>query len=78
MMYGWNGPWMAGMMGFTWIPALFCMLLVGVVVYFVFRLLSRGGADQHGELRILRERYARGEIDQSEFQRIQHDLKNRR
>lgn len=83
--YGMNG-WFGG----YWLLAPLAFVIVVVaVVYFLVRDGdgSRAGGprrrDDAGQggvpredsaLRVLRERYARGEIDQEEFERRKHDL----
>jgi putative membrane protein len=56
------------------------IILVGGV-YLLMKYLSTRRKGDSGQgwfgsnpLEILRERYARGEIDQAEFERIKHDL----
>lgn len=63
--YGWHGWWMGWMWAF-WI----------VIIFVVVWLAARAGSPSRGirEVRptpeeILRERYARGEIDTEEYQR---------
>lgn len=56
---------------------LFWVLLIGGIV-FLIRFSGKGG-DRHFNdkpLDILRERYARGEIDREEFKSRRHDLAN--
>lgn len=65
MMWGNGMPWfMLVMMGVFWIAVIVC------VVFIVRRLMaserSQGGTGDSA-LRILKERYARGEIDKEEF-----------
>ena len=75
MMWGWNyGPgWGPVMWGFGW---LFPLLLVFLFVFFMFRMRHwtrpRDGGDR--ALQILRERYARGEIQKQDFDRMKQDL----
>lgn len=69
--FGWHGPGM-GLWGI-----LFLVLLIVVVVVLV-RTLIPGRTDNEPTadraLQILRERYARGEIDREEFEQKKHDL----
>lgn len=88
MMHNWFGPagnymlqgnwWWMGAIGI----AVRVILLI-VVIYFLVKLLKRyeigrTGSDQQRStdeaMRILRERYAKGEIDTEEFQRRKADL----
>ena len=69
-MYG--GHWFGG--GFMW---LFWILLIVVVVWAV--KVAMGGGNNSSEkqrsaLDILKERYAKGEIDQEEFEQKRRDL----
>lgn len=72
------------MMGFGGFGMLIWFLviaaIIGLLVYGVFRYTQRStGVARHGRsddvLRILNERYARGEIDSETYQRIKNDLK---
>lgn len=67
--------------GWGWLWVLFGLALVVLIVVLVWRLLDGGGRDgaRHeggGEtpLEILERRYARGEIDRDEFERMKRDL----
>ncbi|MFC6988626.1 SHOCT domain-containing protein [Haloplanus sp. GCM10025708] len=67
-MVGWSG-WGWGMMlfGFLWMA-----LLVALPVYLVYWLATRSqsdGSPEDSALAVLQERYARGEIDDEEFDR---------
>jgi putative membrane protein len=66
------GPW--GML----LIALFWILLLGVAGWIVYRLVrgwSRGARSRDAE-RMLRERYARGEIDRETYERMRDDLRS--
>lgn len=82
-MMGWYnngyGPWMAGggfimMFGF--------MLIVGLVLFMLFRRNGinccghhdNGHSGKNNALETLRERYAKGEIDSTEFNQKRQDL----
>lgn len=71
--YGWGGMGL-GMIGIT----LFWIVLVVAVVLLVKALWGSGGssgrAQEKQALDILKERYARGEIGQDEFEQKKRDL----
>jgi putative membrane protein len=77
MMGGWGMGWFGGIfMLVFWI-----LILVGLV--FVIRWLvqatsKKGDSGQHGSraMEILKERYARGEIDKAQFEDMKRDLAN--
>ena len=75
-MYGqgswWGGGWMGAGMWIFWI-------LLIVVVVILIRALGGRGADSRAERRespldVLKARYARGEIDEEEFERRRREL----
>ena len=71
---GYGGSW------FGWVPmVLFWILLVLVVAALAKWLFGGPAHDRQIEktaLDILKERYARGEIDKDEFDQKKHDLEN--
>ena len=82
---GWGmGPGMMDSWGMGWFGGIFMivfwiLLLVGLV--FVIRWLvqatgKKGNSGQHGSraMEILKERYARGEIDRAQFEAMKRDL----
>lgn len=72
-MMGWGGTGYFGMGHFLW-----WALLIGGVVVVAFWLLRQGtfgGRSGEGRaLSILKERYARGEIDEGEFEARKRDI----
>jgi putative membrane protein len=73
--YGWGGGWGFGMIGML----LWWLLIILGIVLLAKWLFSGapGGGGRHPEnraLEILRERYARGEIDKKEFEERKRDL----
>ncbi|RMG34924.1 MAG: SHOCT domain-containing protein [Gammaproteobacteria bacterium] len=71
-MYGGHGFFVGGFMWIFWI------LLVLVIVWAVKAGISSGSNDGPREtrtpLKILKERYAKGEIDKETFERMKRDL----
>jgi putative membrane protein len=72
MSFGWG-------MGFGWV---FMLLFWGLIILGIAALVkilwqSNGsGTKSKTALDILQERYARGEIDREEYERIKHDLQS--
>lgn len=67
--------WGAGMMGWGWLISLVILVLL---VWMVVKLTNQSNTTQpksDSALDILRERYARGEIDKEEFDAKMKDLK---
>jgi putative membrane protein len=67
--------WMSGAWGIGMLLTMLIFwgaLIIGVVA--LVRWLSAGGARSDRALEILRERYARGEIDREEFEARKRDL----
>ena len=82
---GWNmGPGMMGEWGMGWFGSLFMvvfwiLILVGLVFLIRWLIQSTGrdkttGNGSNRALEILKERYARGEIDKEEFESKKKDL----
>ena len=70
------GNWGWGM-GFGWIFMFFFWALVILGILALVKWLSgNGGARSKTALEILQERYARGEIDQQEYQQKRRDLES--
>ncbi len=75
MMGDGSGMWFGG--GFMWI---FWILLIVVIVW-VIKAASGSGTGSNNNieespLEILKKRYARGEIDEAEFERRRKELEN--
>ena len=82
---GWGmGPGMMGNWGMGWFGMIFMMIfwvlvIVGLVflIKWLIQASSSGKAAQqtgHRAVEILKERYARGEIDKAEFESMKRDL----
>lgn len=83
MMWDWHyGMWNNGhMAGWGWGMMLFGLLwmglFIGLPVYFVYWLATRAHSESQPEdsaLAVLREQYARGEIDDEEYERRRDGL----
>ena len=78
-MYGWNGDW-GGMLLAMLLNGVVWIALIGLLVWGLSRLLgqraSSVGRPDTGPsaLEILRQRYARGEIDEATFERMRTRL----
>lgn len=79
----WQGcPWCDGhMWGGGWGMWLFWLVVLAVVLWAVWTFARRGSArgpfgnDSDTAERLLRERYARGEIDEATFRRMMDELR---
>ena len=69
--YGWGGGGML-LMGLFWV------LVIGLIVWGISRMAghgyTHGGQSDNNALDIAKERYAKGEIDQQEFDKIKKNL----
>jgi putative membrane protein len=84
-----HGYGMSGIGWFGWLPGLFVLILIVIAIVFLVRMFEARAprdraaqidaqgppAGEDSALRILRERYARGEIDPEQFQQRQRDLR---
>lgn len=71
-MHGWGGGWGMGWMSIGWILGL---AVIAFAIWAVLRSVRpRDGAGASPE-EILKQRYARGEIDRDTYQRMLTDLK---
>lgn len=73
MMDGWGGGFGMALMIFFWV------LILALVVTLIWFLIRKGGESQPGptgksSLEILKERYARGELDEEQYRRMKNDL----
>lgn len=79
MMYGiYNGWGVGNMMGF-WGGGIMMILFWAVIIYFIVWLVRNNKTNGIGDkksLDILKERYAKGEIDKKEFEEKKKDLSN--
>jgi putative membrane protein len=71
-----HGDWMWGMGGFMGLGWIVILLVVGAVVWLLARgpLAGVGQTERRSALDILKERYARGEIQREEFEQKKRDL----
>ncbi|UCF95722.1 MAG: SHOCT domain-containing protein [Desulfobacterales bacterium] len=76
---GMMGDWGMGWFGMIFMIAFWVLILVGLVflVKWLIQATGRGQAgrnDSSKALSILKERYARGEIDRAQFEAMKRDL----
>ncbi len=65
--------------GWMIVGLIFTIVIIGLIVWAVVALTRRGasspgGGEKRSALDIAKERYARGEINREEFERIKKDL----
>jgi len=74
-MMGWGGGW--GWFGFIHMVLWWFLIILGIAVLAKWLIGASGGTRGEGDraLSILRERYARGEIDKAEFEARERDLR---
>lgn len=70
MHWGWHG-WLMGWMWIIWI------IIVVLVIWFIARGAGGGAAIQMGESpeQILKRRYASGEINREDYERMLNDIR---
>ncbi|HUG79156.1 MAG TPA: SHOCT domain-containing protein [Burkholderiales bacterium] len=75
-MMGWGGGWGWGLFGMVHMVLWWLLIILGIVVLAKWLFGSSGSrtASEDRSLAILRERYARGEIDKQEFEARKRDL----
>ena len=71
--YGMMGPWMITGFGGWWTMGIIWVVVIGLIVWLVVYLArgSGGASSAGGDLKaidILKQRYARGEIDKKEYE----------
>jgi putative membrane protein len=70
-MWGWGDDWGVGWAAFTLVHVLWWAIVVALAIVVFRRVAGFGRHERHGRrdgaLEILRERYARGEIDATEY-----------
>ncbi len=74
-----GGYGMTGGFGFGWIFMILWAMLIIVGIVVLVKWISapsatEGRSGESRALNILKERYARGEVDEQEFQKKKHDL----
>ena len=75
-MMGWGGDWGWGWFGMVHMVLWWLLIILGIVVLakWIFGGSGSRGSSEDRALAILRERYARGEIDKQEFEARKRDL----
>jgi len=73
-MMGWGGGW--GLLGALHMLLWWVLIILGIVVLVKWLVAAKRDAPAPGDraFEILRERYARGEIDKDEFDKRKSDL----
>ena len=69
MMHGWNGAWPMSWMWVGWLLGLVLVVAVVVILVRAASTGSGGASDRESPEEILKRRFARGEIDEDEYQK---------
>ena len=72
--YGYWSPMMHWGFGGMFMGWLFFVGLIGLVIYLFFRSPEQRSGSKETPLDILKKRYAKGEINKEEFDRIKKDI----
>ena len=79
--HGMIGPWMMTGLGGWWTMGIFWLVIIGLIVWLVVYLVRNSGTNAAssagGDVKaidILKNRYARGEIDKKEYEEKLKDL----
>ncbi len=75
----WEGMGGSGWMGGGWLGMVVFLVLIILVVTALVKWLSDrnpGSGSEETPLQVLKKRYARGEIDEKEFERKKRDLES--
>jgi putative membrane protein len=72
------GPWMMGYGGIGWFFPVFSIIILGLIIWGVVALVRYTAHTAHrgneSALEILKNRYARGEINKAEYEEKKKDL----
>jgi putative membrane protein len=71
--WDWPGPWHMWGWGFWWVFPVLMFVMIGLCVYLMTRMFAGGHGHTHGDttssaLRLLNERFAKGEVSKEEFE----------
>ncbi len=81
--WGMMGPWMMGGFGWMWLMQIFMILFWGLVIWGIVALVRGLSAPRSSDstpptansaLEVLKQRYARGEIDKEEYEEKKKDI----
>ena len=75
--YGWDGGWLGMGVGMVGMLLFWVLIIVGIVVlvkWLTGSHVSAGAPPTKTALDIVKERYARGEIEKEEFEQKKRDL----
>jgi len=79
--WGMMGPRMMGGFGFMWLMPVFWLVILGLIIWAIVAAVGRTGESRgqgspgtDSALEILKQRYARGEINKEEYEQKKKDL----
>ena len=75
------GPGMMGGLGFMWLMPIFWLVILGLIIWAIVAVFGRSGEPRDqgspktdSALEILKQRYARGEINKEEYEQKKRDI----